>query len=168
MNDPITTRVAQLLAKSQHILVPVHELYQDLVAEGLMSWISLEMFEYLIASDETFEVLEGLEDLEMFSALLRAELDVQGFWSEPLAMLRHHASKPELVKQDVLAHLHEMNTALETAWQTRPAGDLEIEAELIHMLMMGDMLEREIKGALHLYVGSEDADSQNTQNLGDM
>lgn len=168
MKDPITTRTAQLLAQSQHILVPVTDLYNSLVAEGLMSQISLEMFVYLIASDGTFEILGGLEELEVLSSLLRAELEVQGFGSGPLVMLRRRAAKPALVIRDALTHLHEMNMALETAWQTRPADDPEAEAELIQMLLMSDMLAREIEGVLQLYAGSEDADSQNIHNLGGM
>ena len=42
----------------------------------------------------------------------------------------------------------EMNEALETAWQLRPEGNNEIEAELLNLLMMGDMLEREIRQAI--------------------
>ena len=166
MRDPITTRTAQLLAQSQHILVPVTDLYRSLVAEGLMSQIDLEMFVYLIASDRAFEILGGLEDLEVFSSLLRAELEVQGFGSGPLVMLRRRAAEPARVIQDVLTHLHEMNTALETAWQTRPADDPEAEAELIQMLLMRDMLAREIEGALHLYAESEGTDLPNPHDLG--
>jgi hypothetical protein len=168
MRDPITTRTAQILTESQHILVPVTDLYNRLVAEGLMSQIDLDMFVYLVASDEAFEILGGLEDLEVFSALLKAELEVQGFGSGPLVMLRDRAAEPALVIQDALAHVHEMNVALETAWKTRSANDPEAEAELIQMLLMSDMLAREIEGVLHLYAASEDADSPNTHDFGGM
>jgi len=48
----------------------------------------------------------------------------------------------------MLLHLQDMNKALETAWQLRPEDNPEIEAEILNLLMMGDMLEREIKRAL--------------------
>ena len=73
--------------------------------------------------------------------------------------------EPEALKKDVLHHLHEMNTALETAWQMRPDDDPEMEAELIGMLMMADMLEREVKSSLPN--GLEEAVIRNAQSLGD-
>lgn len=160
MRDPITTRTAHILAQSSHILVPLEALYDDLVDEGLMSQISPEMFEYLIASDETFEVIEGLEELEMLTPLLRAELKVQGFWSGPLVMLRQWTAFPSLVLEDLLTHIEDMSSALETAWQMRAHDDPVTEAELLNMLLMSDMLAREISGALHVYVESEETDAQ--------
>jgi hypothetical protein len=160
MKDPITTRTAHILAQSSHILVPLEDLYDDLVGEGLMAWINPEMFEYLIASDETFEVIEGLEELEMLTPLLRAELKVQGFWSGPLVMLHQWTAFPSLVLEDLLMHLQDMSEALETAWQTRTPDDPAAEVELLNMLMMSDMLAREISGALHVYMESEETDAQ--------
>ncbi len=168
MRDPITARAAQILAQSQHILVSVVDLYNSLVAEGLMSRIDLDMFIYLIASDSAFEILGGLEELEVFSSLLRAELEVQGFGSGPLVMLRHRATEPALVIQDALIHLYEMNAALESAWKERPADDPEAEAELLQMLLMSDMLAREIEGALHVYAEAEAPSAPNTLDLGGM
>jgi hypothetical protein len=160
MKDPITTRTAHLLAQSSHILVPLEDLYDDLVDEGLMPWISSEMFEVLIASDDTFELIEGLEELEMLTPLLRAELKVQGFWSGPLVMLRQWMAFPSLVLEDLRTHLQDMSSALETAWQMRSPDDPVAEAELLNMLLMSDMLAREISGALHVYVESEETDAQ--------
>ena len=160
MKDPITTRTAHLLAQSAHILIPLEDLYNVLEDEGLMAWINPEMFEYLIASDETFEVIEGLEELEMLTPLLRAELKVQGFWSGPLVMLRQWTAFPSLILEDLLTHLQDMSSALESAWQTRSANDPTTEAELLNMLLMSDMLAREISGALHVYMESEKTDAQ--------
>jgi hypothetical protein len=160
MKDPITTRTAYILSQSSHILVPLEDIYDDLVDEGLMPWISPEMFEYLIASDETFEVIEGLEELEMLTPLLRAELKVQGFWSGPLVMLRQWTAFPSLVLEDLRTHLQDMSSALETAWQMRSPDDPVTEAELLNMLLMSDMLAREISGALHVYMESEETDAQ--------
>ena len=66
----------------------------------------------------------------------------------PLVMLRERGASTEKIMLDVLLHLQEMNEALETAWQLRPEGNDEIEAELLNLLMMGDMLEREIRQAI--------------------
>ncbi|HOU16047.1 MAG TPA: hypothetical protein PKZ84_23330 [Anaerolineae bacterium] len=168
MRDPITARVAQILAQSQHILVPMADLYNSLVGEGLMSRIDLDMFIYLIASDGAFEILGGLEELEVFSPLLRAELEVQGFGSGPLVMLRRRATEPTLIIQDALIHLYEMNAALESAWKARPADDPEAEAELLQMLLMSDMLAREIEGALQVHAEAEDPMAPHTHDLESM
>ncbi len=159
MRDPITARAAQLLEQSPHILVPVNELYSDLAAEGLMSQIDMDMFMRLIEADEEFEVLGGLEDLEMFSSLLRAELEMQGFASGPLVLLRKRARKPAPLIRDILAHLREMDAALEMAWRTHPTDDPEIEGELIQMLLMSNMLTREMEEVLQLYTKLEDVDA---------
>lgn len=164
MTDPITLRAAEKLATMEHILVPLVDLYEALVAEGLMSWTNMDMFEFLLASDPRFEVVQGLEDLDILSQVLQAQLELQGFWSGPLVMLHSRAMDMQALIRDVLYHLREMNAALETAWQLRPADDPEVEAELISMLMMGDMLEREIADVLHTVGGSE----EQAPHLGDV
>jgi hypothetical protein len=160
MKDPITARAAHILAQSSHLLIPLEDLYNALEDEGLMAWVNPEMFEYLIASDETFEIIEGLEALDMLTPLLRAELRIQGFLSGPLVMLHQWTAFPSLILEDLLTHLQDMSSALETAWQTRTPDDPVTEAELLNMLMMSDMLAREISGALHVYVESEENDAQ--------
>jgi hypothetical protein len=62
---------------------------------------------------------------------------------------------------DMLLHLKEMNKALETAWNLRPTDNPEVEAELLNLLMMGDMLEREIKRALETGTLIIDVESRN-------
>jgi hypothetical protein len=168
MTDPITKRTAQLLTTSQNIFIPLTALYEALAAEGLMSWIDLDAFEDFLASDEQFVLLEGLGDLEALAPILNIELDIQDFWDDPLVMLRSRATTPQIVVQGVLEHMHEMNAALETAWQSRPVDDPFVEAELIGMLMMGDMLERELRGALHLYATDEKPEPQGRRDLGDV
>ncbi len=164
MKDPITARAAQMLAQATHILVPLEDLYNALEDEGLMAWIDPEMFEYLMTTDETFAVIKGLGALEMLTPLLRAELEMQGFWSGPLVMLRQWMAFPSLILEDLLTHLRDMSSALETAWQTRSPDDPFTEAELLNMLLMSDMLAREISGALHMYVESEETDAQDLRS----
>lgn len=160
MKDPITARAAHLLAQAAHILVPLEDLYNALEDEGLMAWIDPEMFEYLMATDETFVIIEGLEALEMLTPLLRAELQMQGFWSGPLVMLRLWTAFPSLILEDLLTHLQEMSDALESAWQTRSPDDPFTETELLNMLLMSDMVAHEISGALNMYVESEENDAR--------
>lgn len=149
MTDPITDRAAQLLATSEHIIVPLEELYKDFISEGWLSWLELDVFEALLSVDPRFDVLGGLSDLHDFRPSLLAELEVQGFLVGPLVMLRDRAFAPEVVMLDVLNHLEAINYSLETAWRQHSAQELADEAEILHLLLMGDMLERELKHSLH-------------------
>jgi hypothetical protein len=148
MTDPITSRVIQILSESSHILVPLDELYDRLANEGLMVWMTPELLEQFLVSDDRFEIYEGLADSELFDPMVQSELQTRGLLGGPLVMLQERATSSEEVMMDMLLHLQEMNTALETAWQLRPDDNPEVEAELLNLLMMGDMLEREIKRAL--------------------
>lgn len=148
MRDPISNRVSQILTESVHVLVPLDDLYNLLANEGLMVWMTPELLEQLLTADDRFEIYEGLADSELFEPLVQSELRARGLLGGPLVMLRERASTTEEVMMDMLLHLQEMNKALETAWQLRPEDNPEIEAELLNLLMMGDMLEREIKRAL--------------------
>lgn len=166
MNDPITNHIAHILSKSAHVLMPLDDLYDRLANEGMMVWLTPELLEELLISDDRFEVYEGLADSDLFNPMIQAELQARGLLAEPLVMLRDRVSSTEEVMLDMLLHLQEMNTALETAWKLRPQGNPDIEAELLNLLMMGDMLEREIKRALEtgsivvdLTMGDEKADA---------
>ncbi len=148
MIDPITNRIIQLLTESEHLLVPIEELYHSLLAEGLLPLTSEETFEQLIATDERFEVYESLGHSDLFHPSIQVELRARGLLTGPLVLLCERSASSEKIMLDVLLHLQEMNLALETAWQLRPEGNNEIETELLNLLMMGDMLEREIKHAI--------------------
>lgn len=148
MSDPISNRVSQILTESVHILVSLEEVYDQLTNEGRMVWMTPELLEQLLTADARFEIYEGLADSELFNPLIQSELRARGLLGGPLVMLRERASTTEEVMLDMLLHLQEMNEALETAWQFRPQDNPEIENELLNLLMMGDMLEREIKRAL--------------------
>jgi hypothetical protein len=148
MNDPMTNRIARILDESAHVLMPLEDLYDRLANEGMMSWMTPELLEGLLISDDRFEVYEGLADSDLFNPMIQAELQSRGLLRGPLVMLRSRATSGEEVMLDMLLHLQEMNTALETAWKLRPQNNPDVEAELLNLLMMGDMLEREIKRAL--------------------
>ena len=64
MIDPITKRIIQTLTESEHLLVPIEELYHNLRDEGLLSLTSEETFEQLIVTDERFEVYESLGQIK--------------------------------------------------------------------------------------------------------
>jgi hypothetical protein len=148
MNDPITDYVAHLMAESDHVLVPLEELYDRLISEGMIAWINPLLFEQLIYEDNRFELYDGFGDSEFFNPMVQAELEARGLLGGPLVLLRARHVTDEELMLDMLLHLQEMNKALETAWQLRPSDNPEVEAELLNLLLMGDMLERQIKQAL--------------------
>jgi hypothetical protein len=167
MIDPITNRIIQILNESEHLLVPIEELYTALRGEGLLSQTSEEAFEQLIVTDELFEVYESLGHSELFHPTIQAELRARGLLTGPLVMLRERGANTEQIMHDVLLHLQEMNEALETAWQLRPEGNEEIEAELLNLLMMGDMLEREIRQAIQNGTVIMEFDANVTEDISD-
>lgn len=150
MSDPITNHIAHLLETSDHIVIPFDRLYQTLVAEGWMPWIDTDMLESLIVDDPRFELLDGLSEIDTFRPALLAELEIQGLLLGPLVMLRDRASSSEVVMLDLLNYLQAMNRTLESAWHKHSAQEMADEAEILNLLMMGDMLERELKQSLNL------------------
>lgn len=148
MYDPISNRTVLWLADSAHILVPVVEVFQSLNAEGWMPWFTLESYTDLLTTDDRFELYEGLGDSELFHPMLQAELKAHGLLAGPLIMLKSRGANEHNLMMDILLHLQEMNHTLETAWQLRPSDNPAFEAEILGLLMMGDMMEREVQAAL--------------------
>jgi hypothetical protein len=166
MSDPITERAVQLLITSDHILMSVRDLYETLASEGLMSRVSPAMLEYLLESDRRFELVEGLSDVG-FDAGSDIKSELREVLGGPLVRLRGRRTPPKAMIQDVLSHLQEMSAALEVAWHTRPDDDPQAEAELVNMLIMSDMLERELQRALSVYVSLDRLQDLLLQNQGD-
>ncbi len=148
MTDPITNRTAQILAGADALLIPISEIYDMLQAEGWMGWIDEDMFLRLLLSDSRFDVVEGLAGTDILEMILPATFADHRWLSGPRVMLRSRVTSPRAIIVDELDNLAEMNEALEIAWQMYAADDPEIRAELINLLMMADMLERELKYAL--------------------
>ncbi|NBD34939.1 MAG: hypothetical protein GVY30_02945 [Chloroflexi bacterium] len=148
MTDPITNRTAQILAGADALLIPISEIYDALKSEGWMGWINEDMFLRLLLSDSRFDVVEGLVGAEILEMVLPNAMLGQRWLSGPRVMLRSRVTSPRAIIVDELDNLAEMNEALEIAWQMHAADDPEIRAELVNLLMMADMLERELKYAL--------------------
>ncbi len=163
MSDPITNRAAQILSESPRILILLDDLYDRLTNEGLMVWVTPEFLEQLLLSDDRFDVYEGLANSDLFEPTIQLELRKRGLLGSPMVVLRERVTSTQDVMVDMLLHLQEMNQALETAWYLRPQDNPEVEAELLNLLMMGDMLEREIKRALETGSIVIDLDSPNAQ-----
>jgi hypothetical protein len=148
--DPITERAAQILTTDQEIFVPLERLYQVLSNEGMMGQVNLDMFEWLLISDERFEFIEDLED-EIFGGLIdpdvNAELEGLGFFGGPRVKLRARQVTALDMMDSLLRQLKRMNKSLENAWRSRTE-DPEAREGLLHVLMVGDMLERQVRQML--------------------
>jgi hypothetical protein len=148
MTDPITNRTVQILAGADALLIPISEIYDALQCEGWMGWINEDMFLRLLLSDSRFDVVEGLAGTDILEMILPTTLQDHRWLSGPRVMLRSRVTSPRAIIVDELDNLAEMNEALEIAWEMYAADDPEIRAELVNLLMMADMLERELKWAL--------------------
>ncbi len=149
--DPITDRVARILAVDQEVFVPLERLYQILENEGVMSRIDIDMFEWLLISDDRFEFVENLED-EIFEGLINPEVDAEleglGFFTKrPLVKLSIRQATAIDMMDSLLRQLKRMNKSLEKAWRSRDNNPAAREG-LLHVLMMGDMLERQVRQLL--------------------
>ncbi len=147
MQDPVTNRVAAILATDPDVFVPVKRLYNELSHEGLLPWTNLESFQLLLECDARFEFVEGPADgnLSQTDVELMEEL---GFYGGPRVKLYARELAPAEMLMVLLRNLQHMNTALEAAWQHRPNGDAEAETQLTQMLLVGDMMEREVRQML--------------------
>lgn len=148
MTDPITNRAAQILASADALLIPISEIYDVLQSEGWMGWVNEDMFLRLLLSDSRFDVVEGLAGTDILEMILPAALADHRWLSGPRVMLRSRITSPRAILVDELDNLAEMNEVLELAWQMHASDDPEVRAELVNLLMMADMLERELKYAL--------------------
>lgn len=144
--DPITNRVVQILTIDKDVFVPVRRLYQMLTGEGLLTCVDVESFIMLLEADERFEFVDDLED-EVLGWLLDAESNVElsavGFFNGPRVRLRAREITSVMIMDSLLRQLQRMNSSLEIAWR-EISDDPESEAALLHVLMMGDMLERQV------------------------
>lgn len=151
MNDPMTNRAAELLRRDQDSFVPLDRLYTALTSEGLMAWVDPVIFRRLLESDPRFEVLDGLsENLFPDAALTASGLDVLDFLNGPWVILQERKLSPLDVMTDILHHLQRMNETLEIAWSSLADAPEtgETKADLLNMLLLGDLLERQIRDAL--------------------
>ncbi|MFP4396065.1 MAG: hypothetical protein ACLFTI_12480 [Anaerolineales bacterium] len=148
MTDPITNRTAQILAGADALLIPISEIYDALQCEGWMGWINEDMFLRLLLSDSRFDVVESLAGTDLLEMILPTALHDHRWLSGPRVMLRSRVTSPRAIIVDELDNLAEMNEALEIAWEMYASDDPEIRAELVNLLMMADMLERELREAL--------------------
>jgi hypothetical protein len=147
MQDPVTNRVAAILATDPDVFVPVKRLYNELSHEGLLPWTNLESFQMLLECDTRFEFVEGPAEANLCEADVEL-MEELGFYGGPRVKLYARELAPEEMLLVLLRNLQHMNTALEAAWQHRPTGDEEAETQLTQMLLVGDMMEREIRQML--------------------
>ena len=147
MPDPITDRVVRILTHNPETFVSLEQLYDVLVSEGLMAWTDLRTFARLLEVDERFDLILELAQMFTFENPLPAELGSLGMPGGPWVMLSSRRDFPRQLLRDLLSHLHRMNLTMEQAW-VKFSDNPRVQANLIGLLMLGDMLERQVQGAL--------------------
>ncbi|MCD6345076.1 MAG: hypothetical protein J7M17_05705 [Anaerolineae bacterium] len=146
MPDPITDHVVQILNYVPETFVPLGRLYDALANEGLMAWTDLETFARLLEVDERFDLIADFGELIAIEGPPAAWKSL-GWLGGPWVLLHSRRNHPRKLLRDLLRHLHRINQEMERVWPQLP-NDPEVQANLISLLMLGDMLERRVKGAL--------------------
>lgn len=146
MSDPITDHVVQILNYVPDVFVPLGQLYNALANEGLMAWTDLETFARLLDADERFDLIADFGELIAIDGPPAAWKSL-GWLGGPWVLLHSRRNSPRKLLRDLLRHLHQINQGMEQAWSHNP-DDPEAQANLISLLLLGDMLERRVQGAL--------------------
>ncbi len=146
MPDPITNRVVQILTHNPETFVPLEQLYDALANEGLMTWTNLGTFARLLEVDERFDLIADFGELIAIEGPPAAWKSL-GWLGGPWVLLHSRRNFPRKLLRDLLRHLHQINQEMERVWPQLP-NDPEVQANLISLLMLGDMLERQVQGAL--------------------
>ncbi|MCS7284052.1 MAG: hypothetical protein RMK65_12770 [Anaerolineae bacterium] len=147
--DPRTEqRLIEILETDPDFYVPIKKLWLMLQAEGLPLDMDLEKFQAWLEADDRFEI-EDLDDSlpgdPEEAAELERELEEMGFFGWPRVKLASREMTAEDIFAGLLRSLERMNWALRGAWETRPTGDREMEAQLLDALALGEELEREVR-----------------------
>ncbi len=151
MDERTVNRIISILETDPDFFVPVKKLWLMLQGECLALNVDLETLHDWLQADGRFEFdpgvdqKEGFEDDPAFAAELEREMEALGFYSGPRVKLIAR----EMTAADIFAamsrSLTQMNTALQSAWETRPVDDQETEAQMLEILALGQKLDREIR-----------------------
>lgn len=148
MDRPTEQRVIEILETDPDFYVPIKKLWLMLQAEGLALDLELEEFQAQLEADDRFEI-EYLDDSLPGEpeevAEIERDLEALGFFGGPRVKLASREMTAEDVIAGLLRSLERMNEALRGAWETRPEGDREMEAELLDTLALGQKMEEEIR-----------------------
>ena len=151
MDNRAISRVIEILETDDEFFVPLKELWLILKREGLAD-NDLEDLHSALQADERFEFTSGVNHRERLGAVggqeyaeeLEQEMEALGFYGGPRVKLVSRNPSPEDVFAAMARNLIRMNEALQSAWETRPEDDPELESQLLDILASGQKLEREI------------------------
>lgn len=151
MDNRAITRVIEILETDDEFFIPLKKLWLILKREGLAD-NDLEDFRSALQKDERFEFTSGMNQRERLGAVggqeyaeeMEQEMEALGFYGGPRVKLVSRNPSPEDVFAAMARNLIRMNEALQSAWETRPEDDPELESQLLDILASGQKLEREI------------------------
>ncbi|MFP4345395.1 MAG: hypothetical protein ACLFU8_11940 [Anaerolineales bacterium] len=151
MSDPITRRAEQLLICEPESFISLERLYRTLLQEGMTLHVDRQTFRRLLESDPAFEIFNWLGEALLADQMKTLEgLEILELFDGPWVLLAARKSFPLEVLQDLAHHLHRLNEILERAWRHLPnlPGTEKTRAGLIDMLLLSDLLERQIRGSV--------------------
>ncbi len=137
----ISDWAATILETDEDILVPVKKLWKEYTTQD--TGVSLEDFTRVLAQDERFEFMEGIdhdEGLEGMSEEERAEyeqdMEAEGFFSGPRVKLKTRDLTPDHIAKMIKKHTDRMMGALWAAYDIRPEDlDAKSEQELLDIIV---------------------------------
>lgn len=148
MDRPTEQRVIEILETDPDFYVPIKKLWLMLQAERLALDLELEEFQAQLEADDRFEAEDFDDSLPGEPeevAEIERDLEALGFFGGPRVKLASREMTAEDFMAGLLRSLERMNEALRGAWETRPEGNREIEAELLDALALGQKMEEEIR-----------------------
>jgi len=166
MDDQAVARVVDILETDPDFYVPVKKVLLTLQGEGLASGLDLRAFTALLAADNRFEFIDGIDYGEGFEddpdapSHMTQGMEARGFFSGPRVKLLSRQMGAEDVIGGLSRSLGQLNLALRGAWETRPAGDDTTEKMLRDALAMAEDLEREVKNILEEQAGALPEESE--------
>jgi hypothetical protein len=169
MDNRAITRVIEILETDDEFFVPLKKLWLVLQKEGLVD-DDLEGFHNALQADERFEFTSGVNHREKLDVVggqeyaeeMEQEMEALGFYGGPRVKLVSRDLSPEDVFAAMARNLIRMNKALQSAWETRPEDDPELEAQLLDILASGQKLEREISALIEQQTHGSQAEDPTT------
>lgn len=160
MDERAWSRVIEILETTPHFFVPVRDLWRALRDEGtLPADLDLYTFYSQLATDERFELIEGIDSDSELGESLSLFAEAMGGLGGPQVKLAARQMTPEDVFAGLRQSLHQLSEALRGAWENRPETDTETDNQLLQAIAAADKLEQEVLDMIEGRQARDDAAS---------
>ncbi len=149
MDDPVLRRAVELLGTEPALYLAVDELWGRLRQEGLLADATPDDLQRLLESDGRFEFTQGPVLPSMTPEESRQALRALGLFSGPSVKLASRAVTLDAVLDGLAHSLHQLEAALERAWESRPPEDAQAEQILRQAMERTDALRAEVERVIN-------------------